>query len=274
MSNPVWRWKVPGEAAVLSCGSLRAMAIVYEMGGFISLHEWRGQKTSFAFDDEQLGELNIAALHALAYMPPRFRSESLELADAYLRGNDMVASYAESGGQRVAPEIYWRASYSEEFAATRIELIVSVRTGLLDSEPTSSVYSSTKVEAELLHAASLDPAGFEPVTPWPDTQPDEQSPAKVIDATHSSEHLFVIRLPQYDLTYAQMVHPSDFVSTDTHVHSDLQVSLGSKLFPERLEKGVIRRGRICGWFMPIDNDLETAVALARQFVDEPLPLTA
>jgi hypothetical protein len=48
----------------------------------------------------------------------------------------------------------------------------------------------------------------------------------------------------------------------------------AKLFPEHLEKGVIRRGRVCGWFMPAENDLETAVALARQFVAEPLPLTA
>ena len=50
--------------------------------------------------------------------------------------------------------------------------------------------------------------------------------------------------------------------------------LRATLFPERLEKGVIRRGRVCGWFMPVENDLETAVRLARAFVEEPLPLTA
>jgi hypothetical protein len=45
------------------------------------------------------------------------------------------------------------------------------------------------------------------------------------------------------------------------------------LFPERLEKGVIRLARICGWFMPAENDLATAVELAKRFVAEPPPLT-
>src|SRR5262245_9774468 len=116
MSDPVWTWKLPGEAAVLTCGNLKATAIVHEKGGFVSLEEWGGQKTSLPFEDEQLGNVNLAALQALAYMAPRFRSESLDLADAYVRGSDLVASYSESGGQRIAPEIYWRATHLEEFA--------------------------------------------------------------------------------------------------------------------------------------------------------------
>ena len=74
------------------------------------------------------------------------------------------------------------------------------------------------------------------------------------------------------MSYAHMVHPSDFVSMRLKVALYAGVA-ESQLFPEHLEKGVIRRGRICGWFMPLENDLQTAVELARQFVNEPLPLT-
>src|SRR5262245_47212241 len=170
MSDQVWKWKVPGEAAVLNCGHLRATVIVHERGGAIGLDEWRGQKTSLPLGDDQLGDTDIPALHALNYVPPRFRSESLQLADSYLRGGDMVASFAESGGQRVAPEIYWRASFVQELAATKIELIVSIRTGLLDSEPASLVYGMTHVEAELLHAASLDAGQFDSIVSLLDEQ--------------------------------------------------------------------------------------------------------
>ena len=67
-----------------------------------------------------------------------------------------------------------------------------------------------------------------------------------------------------------MVHPTDFVSARLQHTRHVETTL----FPEHLEKGVIRRGRICGWFMPAENDLDTAVELAREFVNEPPPLTA
>jgi hypothetical protein len=83
--------------------------------------------------------------------------------------------------------------------------------------------------------------------------------------------LFVFRQPELGLSYAEMVHPTDFVSAEANGRPPTCVR--STLFPEGLEKGVIRRARICGWFLPTENDLETAVELAKQFVDEPLPLT-
>jgi len=71
-----------------------------------------------------------------------------------------------------------------------------------------------------------------------------------------------------------MVHPSDFAGASVALDGRQPMVVNSTLFPERLEKGVIRRGRICGWLMPVENDLATATILARSFVDEPLPLTA
>jgi hypothetical protein len=46
-----------------------------------------------------------------------------------------------------------------------------------------------------------------------------------------------------------------------------------RCFPNDWKKGVIRRARIAGWFLPLANDLAAAAALAQAFVGEPLPLT-
>ena len=79
--------------------------------------------------------------------------------------------------------------------------------------------------------------------------------------------------------YAQILHPSDFESIELRYQlHDVKGAftawhIKSLLLHQPLEKGVIRRARICGWFMPAENDLQTAVELARRFVDEPLPLT-
>ncbi|MDZ4820284.1 MAG: hypothetical protein SGJ20_15060, partial [Planctomycetota bacterium] len=66
---------------------------------------------------------------------------------------------------------------------------------------------------------------------------------------------------------------TDFASAEVAMDEDQPLILSTTLFPDRLEKGVIRRGRICGWFMPVENDLATAAQLAREFVAEPPPLT-
>ena len=140
-------------------------------------------------------------------------------------------------------------------------MILSMQTDLLDSDPQATV-TSTAVGSEFLYANSLSNPSLASL--------EEQA----FDRDTSPENLFLMRDIRGDLSYAEMVHPSDFVSAEIFYDEDDQpCAVQSTLFPERLEKGVIRRARICGWFMPVENDLETAVELARQFVDEPLPLT-
>jgi hypothetical protein len=50
--------------------------------------------------------------------------------------------------------------------------------------------------------------------------------------------------------------------------------LSWSLFPESLEKGVIRRVRACGLFLPRQNDeWNTVNSLIQQFMDSPPILT-
>jgi hypothetical protein len=93
-----------------------------------------------------------------------------------------------------------------------------------------------------------------------------------------------------------MIHPGDFRGTtisataataaasprtnelaQSRAKSDdavRRITLTSILFPERLEKGVIRRGRLAGIFVPRDGDEEAAAHFYRQWRASPPPLTA
>ena len=66
-----------------------------------------------------------------------------KLADAYVRGRDLVASYAPTDTWPYSPTIYWTAdaleSHSEILAS--LSLVVSIQTNLLDTHPRLDVRS-------------------------------------------------------------------------------------------------------------------------------------
>ena len=184
--------------------------------------------------------------------------------ESYVRGGDLISTY-ESNGPQGTPQVYWRLHCDDHRPMVGIEVVLSMRTDLLDGIPLSAV--DTLVSgATLYHALALDVAAFAPL---------RHGKSRSIDAAQSTTHLFVLRDKNLGLSYAEMVHPTDFASVVISSPESAVESwhIKSMLFPERLEKGVIRRGRICGWFLPRENDLAVAVELARQFIDEPLPLT-
>jgi hypothetical protein len=273
MSSASATWKLNDGDAQLSCGPLRATVVFHENGGSLAIDEWDGEKSRNPVCGENRNELESRALVTLTFARVLYESEKLQLAETYVRGRDLVASYAESGDQRVAPQIYWRAEHVKEFNATKIELIASVKTALLDSESVAIVHTAINMASQVLHSASLDSDHFGEIAASAKRQ-GEGPPARVFKAQQSSNQLFVARFPQFRLAFAQMVHPTDFDSVEAALEETSHFWLSNILFTQPLEKGVIRRARICGWFLPIENDLETAVQLARQFIDEPLPLTA
>lgn len=241
-------WRIEGNGAGLECGPLRAFAVSAVENPGLIVRNWNGQ--------------TVSCVAVLCSRGPEQRSESLEVADRFVRGTDFVECCNSIGPHRIVPHIYWRASFDESHSAARIELVLSAQTELLDSVPTWTVISFVG-RAKRFCISDLKQQRCQ----------DISDSAKAFDASISPEHLFVFRIESLGLSYAQMVHPSDFVSANAKFDGNQPFKVESTLFPEHLEKGVIRRGRICGWFMPAENDLQTAVELARQFVDEPLPLT-
>jgi hypothetical protein len=247
MADSAVVWRDLGAAASLTCGPLDGRVEIDGLGTRFTILKWRGSPAS--------------SHSVLSTSGPTTELSAVQFSDHYIRGSDLVLSIARRPPFQFDPKIYWRAVPHAQLGAAQIELVLSVQTDLLDSQPQWKV-SSQAAETQVLHAASLSSDRFQPL-------PSQQQPF-TFDHQQSSEHLFLFRSSRTGISYAEMIHPSDFVRATLITDGCL---LESTLFPERLEKGVIRRGRICGWFIPAENDLQTAVELAQQFVNEPLPLT-
>ena len=244
------QWKLEGPRGSLACGPLQGAAKAGPLALKFLVERWHGHPI------DGFSVLNSAG--------PADRTQALVLAEAYVRGNDLVFQYEKIPPHNVAPLVYWRASCDAAQHAVRVEMIVSVQTDLLHSVPQFPVTSSV-MNAELWHSAELAPNRFQRL--------EQRANSTPLRHEESATHLFVFRSAKLGLSYAEMVHPSDFVWSQPVVAKDEPVAVTSSLFPEHLEKGVIRRGRICGWLLPCENDLALAVELARQFIYEPLPLT-
>jgi len=245
MTQPAVVWRATNSGADLQCGPLQGAVLCNALGFAFVTRRWEST-------DWNKGPRLLASRRL-----EQSSDDHFNVQDSYVRGSDFVVSFRPTAPHRVTCHAYWRASFDARFRAPRIELILSAQTDLLDSVPGWVIYGSVP-GANILHSNDLNQHRFDELP---------NSPAS-FESPNGKEHLFVFR--DTDVSYAQMVHPTDFVSARLQHTRHVE----TKLFPEHLEKGVIRRGRICGWFMPAENDLETAVELAREFVNEPPPLTA
>lgn len=183
---------------------------------------------------------------------------------AYVRGSDLVASYQISQTPEVSAEIYWRAMPADQAVLGGVELIVSVQTSLLDSDPRITVGSR-------ISAVELNEIVDSPTAPLlrlirPETL---STPTVVMSGA------LLYRLPEVPVSYVEMVHPSD--SSDLEVSCDAsqgsEFSSRFRLFDARLEKGVIRRGRLRGLVLPRAADERAAIGCYRQFIESAVPLT-
>lgn len=194
-------------------------------------------------------------------------NEASPPSDAYVRGGDLIATYPETAERNFALQIYWRILADDravEHVRLGLELIVSVQTELLDSQPRLTVASGLSA-SEIWQMSGDDDGGrFARVQP----------PCELV--ANSNPALFVCRLPQRAESYSEMIFPSDFAGTELTQDSAAAVPttwLRSWLFPDPLEKGVIRRGRLRSYFVDRDRDLESAAALHQRFRRSAIPLT-
>jgi hypothetical protein len=232
--------------------------------------------------------------------------------DCFVRGNDLIATYAETANRPFRAQVYWRlvepevdpvaatlpvAAACELNSAPRIaalEIIVSVQTSRLDVE-TALAVCTTIGHVESWQLLDADDRAFAPgamptalrghasLDPSPPSNPilaAANSPAReltVPDFRQSdSRDCCLIRPTGLSLAYLEMVHPADFRQTtfEWPAKSPPVARLTHRLFAERLEKGVILRSRIRGIFLPRTHAEELARQEFRRFADSKLPLTA
>jgi len=182
--------------------------------------------------------------------------------DAYVRGDDLVAGYGRAEVTKMLPQIYWRFLAGDVLSPGGIELMASMQTRLLNDKPLTTCRSQIAAR-EVLHLRSAEPLE---AVPLPFRQTLVFSPNDGLGA-------FLFRSADSDASYLEAVYPADFHRAECRLSQTHRSELTFHLFPGQLEKGVIRRGRVRGIFLPSDNDLASAAQALREFAESEPPLT-
>jgi hypothetical protein len=176
-------------------------------------------------------------------------AESEPVAEHYVRGRDLVATYLQTPDRTIRPQVYWRALRSPHFG---VELVVSVQTSLLASQPSISIGSSVSECSTYFF--------------------DGRSFHEVSETRNCDSRLVLFRPNGVSFTYAEFIYPSDGEQLTIQVDGK-NASSQFDLFHHELEKGVIRRGRLRSVFLPRSHDQELAVDLLAEFDHSEAPLT-
>ncbi len=235
--------------------------------------------------------LSLLALEAAA--PGQL--DGTRLLERYVQWDNLVAAYGESPSWPVRVDARWRAGIEEPLAV--LDLVVSVRTPLLDSRPEMAVWN-TVAATGAWRLASADPGRFEPCSVAPGPQASSAATAGLCSGAESTGEesnrgapgCLLFRLPGDAWSFAAMVHPADctglelkrvrgsFLDFDPADCTRVKVTrarafrLAYRLFSGRLEKGVILRARLRCLLLPRDSDLSLAAAHYASFIAAEPPL--
>ncbi len=174
---------------------------------------------------------------------------TLEIEEAYARGADVIAQYAQAEGDSFRFHLYWRNLPQAEQEQCSLELWLGVQTGLLDSRPELNVTCCSEGDSwAVLRHRELAVGG-----------PDD-SLAGYVCRRADSVGLWLIEP-------SDQCHVSPVESGDTS-------SATVAIFDHFMEKGVIRRGRMRFHVFASDASTEQFKAAYERFAASELPLTA
>ncbi len=213
-------WRIEGTQASLSGPQLLAR---------VNLRQPHFGLADVAWLDRTLADVRLLQ----AQLPDAGAGQ--RLVEAYVRGQDLIATYEAASEEKSATQMYWRYVEHADLEAAGVELIVSVRTELLDADASLTLGSELACR-ELVQAVDQDATRFlpAPVAGTPGNRP---------------AHLDGVGLLIHRVTDAvsvlEMLHPADFSALElvADAGSTGRVRSRFRLFQERLEKGVIRRAR-------------------------------
>jgi hypothetical protein len=191
------------------------------------------------------------------------KSWPLSLAETYVRGNDLVASYKAADSWPFSPQLYWQANLlrANDGVLASVSLLVSVQTHLLDTCPQIGVASQLpRGEAFLVSTSGSGSPRAERI-----------DPAQSIPSTNE-DCCVVSRFPNAAFSYVEIMPASDFQTVSLRREAT-GAALEWRLFAEFLEKGVIRRARVHAAILSRENDIEIAAACCQAIDRLELPLT-
>lgn len=190
----------------------------------------------------------------------------LPVAEVYVRGNDLVASYRPVNDWPYSPQLYWQANTLDavEGVLASLSLTVCLQTHLLDTCPQISV-ASQMPSRELLRLSIREDglASVEPVV-----ERDCVAPEGSLLCT-------IRRLKGAPMSYVEVMPATDFRELKLQADGGGNGNSRSEwlLFADFLEKGVIRKARVQAALVPQQNDVELALECCRALEQCPLPLT-
>jgi hypothetical protein len=194
-------------------------------------------------------------------LPGHAPGSDTALADAWCRGGDLVATYAQTPERPLRVQVYWQIVPAAPGSILTLDCLVSVQTDLLDAASRLAVESRLP-HGEALWAAEGHPRRF---------LPSSRSLA-VLSRASGPGCLLLRPSAASTVSYAEMIHPDDFTADDL-AQSDGGLRLTHRLFGGELEKGVILRARLRGVLLPRAGDEPAARAAYKHFLGAPLPLT-
>jgi hypothetical protein len=247
-------WQLKGRTAVLRLGGLSAAIATLRPGdGLVNL----------VAGGQQLAAPRLLGV-VLGQAPDSPVADSIE---DYVRGTDLVVAYDASSRRPLRVDVVWRAiapTTSGNFLAA-VDLIVSVRTHLLDIHPEVAVQSVVPSN-EALRLRTHREATWEPLE-----VPDS---AATVISPESGVGCLLFRLPNVDWSYVEMVHPADFQRDEISrgEPGDGTLRVAHQLFRMSLEKGVILRARVRGVFVKRRDDAQAALECYESFAAAEPPL--
>jgi hypothetical protein len=188
----------------------------------------------------------------------------LPVAEAYVRGNDLVASYRPANDWPYSPQLYWQANSlgAVDDLLGSLSLLVSLQTHLLDTWPQIAV-SSRLASGETFHLSISENGQAEVDSISRDTQVLPTGVACCV----------LRRFGDPALSYVEIMPATDFRELLVRPDSNDGSSAEWQLFADFLEKGVIRRARVHTALLPRKNDLELALECCKAMEQCALPLT-
>jgi len=187
------------------------------------------------------------------------------VTESYVRGRDLIATYAQGLTRTARPQIYWRVSDFEQPAqALAIELVLSVQSSKLESQPQFPVNTTVPLGDDSFDV-QVQPLKWSRQTSDPRLQ--KTSPA-----------MYMWKMADAPLWAAVMPHPGDnakVVSGSNAFSGAFELSIS--LFPRSVEKGVIRRSRIqmllAGGDLPQDDAASFFASSFEDWTSSAPPLT-
>ncbi len=213
-------------------------------------------------DAELVGaRLMQVAWYAHAAGPPA------RVEDAYVRGSDLIVTYAETAQHPVRAQVYWRmVDEPDASPGVVIEVLVSVQTESLDVDPRTRLATTVPSRGWSYLPADRVASGFQPLVL------DEPSPRRA-PITSPATALLARMEPAGSCSYGQIVFDSDLLDARIAWERDRgESTLETTHFGARLEKGVLRRIRSRAVLAPRAQDEQLVAELLKDSATAAPPL--